>query len=269
MERVPADQQTPVTVSDVVAALRALQLPASAIVLVHASLSRIGWVAGGAQAIIEGLEQAIGSRGTLVMPAHSAHLTEPSRWRAPPVPEAWWPAIRNEMPPFHPDLTPTRQMGVIAETMRGQAGALRSNHPHGSFAARGPAAAVITAGHPPGCMFGERSPLARLYEHDAWVLLIGVDHGNNTSLHLAESRAGFPGKRYHLEGAPMLVEGRRQWCTFEELAVDDADFARLGEEYAASSGRERRTALGMATLRLVRQRDIVDYAVPWLERHRT
>ena len=37
---------------------------------------------------------------------------------------------------------------------------------------------------------GEQSPLARLYEcnDNGYVLLIGVQHRNNTSLHLAEYR---------------------------------------------------------------------------------
>ena len=61
-----------------------------------------------------------------------------------------------------------------------------------------------------GSMFGERSPLARLYDLDAQALLAGVGHGNNTSIHLGEHRADFPGKRSGTEGAPMLVDGERQ-----------------------------------------------------------
>ena len=268
MERVPPDQAAPVTAVDVVQALRQLQFPANEILLVHASLSRIGWVAGGAQAIIEGLQQAVGAQGTVVMPTHSGHLSEPSAWQAPPVPKQWWPVIREQMPAFRADLTPTRQMGAIAETFRGQRDVLRSGHPQGSFAARGPAAAAITAGHSLGCIFGEQSPLARLYDHAAWVLLMGVDHANNTSLHLAEYRARFPGKRFQTEGAPVLIDGERHWRTCQELALDDSDFAALGEDYATDTGRERRAKLGTATLRLVRQPDVVDYAVGWIERTR-
>ena len=268
METIPTDQPLPITASDVVAALRELQLSPDEVVVVHSSLSRIGWVAGGAQAIVEGLQEAIGTNGTLVMPTHSAHLTEPSRWRAPPVPESWWPVIRAAMPAFRADLTPTRQMGAIPETFRHQRDVLRSNHPHTSFAARGPLAHTITKEHPLGCMFGERSPLARLYELNAWVLLLGVNHGNNTSLHLAESRARFPAKQFHIEGAPVLVNGQRQWVTFEDMMTDDDDFGALGEDFARDTGAERRVQLGNATLRLVQQREIVDYGVRWLEQHR-
>jgi len=38
----------------------------------------------------------------------------------------------------------------------------------------------------------ENSPLARVYDRDGDVLLLGVGHDSNTSLHLAEHRADFP-----------------------------------------------------------------------------
>ena len=42
---------------------------------------------------------------------------------------AWWETIRQEMPAFMPDLTVTREMGIVAETFRKQNGVLRSDHP--------------------------------------------------------------------------------------------------------------------------------------------
>jgi aminoglycoside 3-N-acetyltransferase len=56
--------------------------------------------------------------------------------------------------------------------------------------------------------------LSRLYDLDGSVLLLGVDHDNNTSLHLAEYRADWPGKAYVTSGAAMLVDGERQWVSF-------------------------------------------------------
>ena len=86
-------------------------------------------------AVIVALQKALGSDGTLVMPAHSPDLTEPSGWESPPVPESWWPVIRENMPAYDPELTPTRSMGIIAETFRKQRGVLRSAHPQVSFCA--------------------------------------------------------------------------------------------------------------------------------------
>ena len=63
-----------------------------------------------------------------------------------------------------------------------------------SHAALGPLAAQIVAEHPLQSLFGEQTPIGKLYQLDGHVLLLGVDHGNNTVLHLAEERAQFSGK---------------------------------------------------------------------------
>ena len=264
-----ADGREPVTPSRLAVELFALGLARGAVVIVHTSLSKIGWVVGGAQAMIEALLEVLGETGTLVMPAHSAHLTDPARWEAPPVPEAWWDTIRAEMPAYDPARTPTRAMGVVAETFRTYPGVRRSAHPHVSFAALGPAAETVVGEHPLGSMFGERSPLARLYDLDAEVLLAGVGHANNTALHLGEYRADFPGKLMGEEGAPMLVDGRRQWVRFADTLPNDEDFADLGKDFARETGRERRGPLGWGEARLMHVRAVVDYAERWIATHRS
>ena len=105
--------------------------------IVHSSLSSIGWVCGGAQSVIMALEEVLQEDGTLVMPSHSCNLSDPSHWGFPPVPESWWNTIKDEMSAFDKDLTPTCAMGVIAETFRKQNGVVRSSHPSCSFAAWG------------------------------------------------------------------------------------------------------------------------------------
>ena len=139
--------EVPATVESLQADLRALGVKPGMVVLVHSSLSAMGWVCGGSVAVIAALQKALGSSGTLVMPAHSPGLTEPSGWESPPVPESWWPVIREHMPAYDPELTPTRSMGIIAETFRKQKGVLRSAHPQVSFCACGPQASRITNNH--------------------------------------------------------------------------------------------------------------------------
>jgi aminoglycoside 3-N-acetyltransferase len=198
------------------------------------------------------------------MPTHSSQFTDPTNWVTPPVPEGWWDQIREAIPAYDPDLTPTRSMGVVAETFRRTPGAIRSAHPHGSFAARGPQAAMITSIHDLDCIFGERSPLKTLYDLDALILLLGVDHGNNTCLHLAEYRCDFRGKTWHIEGAPINRNGEQVWASFEELKVNDEDFPTIGEAFANSSHREFKGRVGWGEARLVRCREIVDFAVDWM-----
>lgn len=258
------------TTADTLAAdLRALGLQPGATVLLHSSLSALGWVCGGPVALLLALEQALGPHGTLVTPAFSTGLSEPSLWRNPPVPPAWWDGIRASMPAYDPAVTPTRGMGALVECFRTWPGTRRSAHPQLSFAARGPQAETILAGHALDHPLGERSPLARIYERDGWVLLLGVGHGNNTSLHLAEERADYPGKRTLRQGAPLTQDGRRRWATFDMTDPHDGDFAELGADFAAQTGLERAGPVGAGRALLMPQRALVDFGVAWLPAHRS
>ncbi len=259
----------PATVASLIHDLDTVGVRAGMVLIVHSSLSRLGWVAGAEQAAVLALLQAVGPAGTLVMPTHSTHMTDPANWQHPPVPEHWWPVIREQTPAFDPALTPTRQMGAIVECFRHRPGVLRSYHPVLSFAAYGPAAEQITAHHSLAYGAGEHSPLARVYDLDGHVLLLGVDHANNTSLHLAEYRASFPGKRWITQASPLLVDGQRQWVEYPDLDGDSSYFAQLGEDFTAMTGQERRGQVGSGTARLMPQRAVVDYAVKWMEQHRT
>lgn len=257
----------PATIPSLVADLAALGVAPGMVLLVHSSLSALGWVCGGAQAVILALQEALGPDGTLVLPTHSGDLTDPAGWQNPPVPRAWWATIRATMPAFDPHLTPTRQMGAIPETFRKATGVRRSPHPHVSFAAWGARAAIVAA-HPLPDSMGDTSPLGRIYDLDGSVLLLGVGHANNTSLHLAESRAAFPGKRTRTAGAPVLVAGQRRWVEFPDLDWDADDFPALGADFARDTGLQREGRVGAGTALLMPQRALVDYGVRWLERHR-
>lgn len=266
-ERAIAGHGQPVTRGEITAGLRDLGVEPGMVLLVHSSLSSLGWVPGGAHAVVLALVEAVGPQGTLVMPTHSTHLTDPSIWVNPPVPENWWPVIRETSPAFDVNLTPTRQMGAIVECFRHLPGVIRSPHPHHSFAATGPRAQDIIGVHALADSLGEGSPLAQVYDADGAVLLLGVGHGNNTSLHLGEYRSDYPGKRWTKNGARVLVEGEERWVEFDELDVDSGDFEQLGAGFA-TTGKERIGRVGAAEARLMRQRDLVDYAVGWFASNR-
>ena len=262
--------ETLATVESLQVDFEALGIEKGMVLLVHSSLSAMGWVCGGAVAVIIALQEVLGETGTLVMPTHSTDLSDPRQWKNPPVPEAWWQTIRETMPAYDPDLTPTRSMGKIAETFRKQKGVIRSAHPQSSFCARGPQASSIINNQSLAYGMGENSPIARIYDLQGSVLLLGVGHSSNTSIHLAEYRADFPTKRIVQESAPITHAGSRIWTTFEDIDVDDSDFDHLGEDFSRSDAGKvvRQGKVGIADSLLIPQRAIVDFAVDWLEKNR-
>ena len=268
-EELVARTPSPASVSTLLEDLRALGIRVGETVIIHSSLSAIGWVAGREHAVVLALQQVLGDEGTLVMPSHSSSLSDPAEWTNPPVPQTWFEAIRHETPAYDPDMTPTRGMGAIVNCFRSQRDALRSNHPSDSFVARGPAAARIVANHALASSLGEQSPLARLYDLDASILLLGVAYESNTSFHLAEYRANWPSKRFVAGGAPILVDGQRRWQRYEDLDLKSEDFVTIGADYERETDAVVTGRVGLATCRLMSQRSAVDYAVRWMGAHRT
>lgn len=257
------------TKADITKHLKRIGLKAGDTVLVHSSLSKIGWVVGGSQAVIEALLAVLGDKGTLMLPTHTPDWSEPAHWKNPPVAKELWSVIRQNMPAYDPNLTPTQKMGTIPETFRCWKDVIRSAHPIVSFAALGPNAKMLTAQHQLGSGFGENSPLARLYTVAGKVLLIGVTHANNTSLHLAEYRADFPDKTVHEEGSALNINGVSTWKSFKEQVWHDDDFADLGQAFETDN-QEFYTVnnVGDAPSRLMEQQAIVDYAVIWMSKNR-
>lgn len=237
------------------------------VLLVHSSLSKLGWTVGGPVSVIDALIGIIGEEGTLIMPSFSSGNTDPVEWQNPPVPKEWCSIIRESMPAFHVDKTPTRAMGTIAETFRKYPNVIRSSHPVSSFSVWGRYAENITKNHKLECDLGEESPLARIYELDGKVLLLGVTHSSNTSIHLAEYRGEYKEKHYNPNGSSMIVNGTRQWVQWKELNLITDDFEELGKEFEAQKGVISKK-VGIADARLFSQRDLVDFAVEWIRKNR-
>ncbi|QNS06928.1 aminoglycoside N(3)-acetyltransferase [Streptomyces xanthii] len=251
-----------VTRGSLAADLRALGVEPGEILLVHTSLSRLGWVNGGAVTVVRALLDALGPAGTLAVPTQSGDLTDPSIWSNPAVPANWWPTIRATMPAYDPLTTPTLGVGVVPETVRTWPGALRSAHPQTSFAALGARAAEIVEGHAPDCRLGDRSPLARLEERGARVLLLGAGYDACTSFHLAEYR--LPSPATEDAGRP----GPAGWEHVTEVTISSERFDELGAAFEQDSPLVTRGRVGAADARLFPVDDAVAYATKWLAQNR-
>ena len=209
----------------------------------HTAFSRVAPVEGGPRGLIEALRAALGPAGTLVMPSMSD----------------------DDDHPFDPRETPCLGMGVVAETFWRMPGVLRSDSPH-AFAAIGPRAAEISTPHPVDVPHGLDSPVGRVYELDGQVLLLGVGHDADTTIHLAENLAGVRYRQqYH---ATVLRGGQPVRCEYGEVDHCCENFALL-DQWLEAEDLQRRGAVGHAEARLSSSRDIVAAALARLRENET
>lgn len=250
-------------------ALRSLGVIPGRTLLVHASLRQIGWVSGGADDVVAALRQVLGRDATLVVPTSTADNSDTTRVyqaRTAGMTADEIKRYRDGMQPFTLE-RPSVGMGRIAECVRTAPGAVRSEHPQTSFAALGPQAEMLMTGHRLDCHLGESSPLARLYEAEAWVLLMGVGYDACTCFHLAEYRYT-PSPPRQDYGCVIDEEGQRQWWRYEDVVLDDRDFAVLGAAFD-QTGHVIRGHVGQAQCLLTPITAAVDFATEWLQEHRT
>ena len=252
---------------DIITAFRELGVEKGQSIEVHTSLSSLGFVCGGPQVVIEALLESVGEEGTIMMPTQTWKNLDPItgvHWEEP---EEWWQTIRDNWPAYDKNITPTNTMGAVAEMFRQWPGAMRSDHPARSVAAWGKHAEYLTSNHDISNIFGEGSPLGKLYELDGYVMLIGTGYDKNTSIHLADVRAEYPGKHNCIEHSAVMENGERVWKAYETLFVDGEDFEEIGEAFEKVCPVKKIT-LGNGMIRLMKQRDIVDFAVKWIEKNR-
>lgn len=161
--------------------LMGLKVPSGSIVLVHTSLKALGFVEGGAAAVVDALIDAFvkENNGTVMLPAFSIDGTMYSSLKSGRVFDV---------------KTTTSNLGAIPETFRQCASARRSVHPTHSFAAVGPDAEwLVKDHHLCGSSFGRGSPMARMMERDGYILGMGTNLGTVTFYHcLEEIEETFP-----------------------------------------------------------------------------
>jgi len=213
------------------------------VLLVHTAFSKARSVEGGPLGLIEALRMALGPDGTLAMPS----MTD------------------DDDQIFNPKMTPCIGMGIVADTFWRLPGVLRSDNP-GAFAATGPHAARITAPHPIDPPHGLDSPVGRIYELDGHVLLLGVGHDSNTTIHLAENLAGV---RYRRKKHATIVEdGEPKRFDYREIDHCCENF-NLVDGWLDEKRLQRKGKIGHAETRLARAQDIVTVVLTELRQNET
>lgn len=137
------------------------------IILMHSSLSSLGYVEGGADTVIDTLLTVL-NEGTLMIPALS------------------YATVNAENPVFSVSGTPSC-VGAISETFRVRAGVIRSLHPTHSVCGFGKYAEEILSQHRNSATpAGNKSPFALLPQYGGKILMLGCGLRPNTSMHAVE-----------------------------------------------------------------------------------
>lgn len=215
--------------------LRALGVRPGGVLVVHTSFRAVGPVEGGPLGLIAALREALGPAGTLVMPT-----------------------MTDGESPFDPATTPTVGMGITAELFWRQPGVVRSGHPGGSFAAAGPHAPEICAPQPLSPPHGPDSPVGRAHALGGQVLLLGVGHSEDTTLHLAEALAPVPYAVSH--PCVVVVDGQARTIDIPETDHCCAGFRQV-DAWLRARGLQREGTVGRAEARLADAADLVTTVV--------
>jgi len=270
----PADPAPPVGRSGLVGDLRRLGVRAGEVLMVHASMSALGWVVGGSETVVRALLEALGPDGTLMAYAswedHYYHVAELGAGERQA-------AYLAEPPVF--DLATAeaaRHHGRIPERVRTWPGARRSSHPEANVVAVGARADWLTATHSDEDAYGRATPFARLVEAHGRVVLLGAPLDTITLLHHAEAIANVPDKRrvsFRVSVADRDHVEERQFTDidtstgafpYEQLSLDEDAFAVIAKA-ALAVGIGVRGRIGAAESHLFPARELTAFAVSWME----
>ena len=247
--------------------------------MLHASVKRIGRIAGGPQIILDALFEVLTPEGTLMMlvgwednPYNIFGVSfgeDIDKW-----PENKRRAFYDTCPGFDPEYSRSdvREMGVLTEYLRTYPGSIRSRHPLG-YAAVGKRARYLLKDQQWQYREGTGSPLEKLCNAGGKVLLLGAPAGTVTLIHSAENHADIPNKKTVRYKMPILQNGDRVWKDFEEydfingiVPWPEDYFKSIVDEYI-EKGNGVQGHVGMAECHLFDARDLNSFGVNWMERN--
>jgi aminoglycoside 3-N-acetyltransferase len=272
------ENRSPITRSDLIRELKAIGVEPGQVLMLHASLSSLGNVIGGADSIVLALQQVLGEDGTVIALAS---------WdNCPPDDDNGWSeevreAYLRDPPAFDPLVSAcARYVGRLPERLRTWPDAIRSDHPEASFVALGSSARWLTDDQPTDHPYGVASPLAKVLEANGSILMLGAPLETITMLHHAEELADIPDKRSVDYSAPVKTPWGIEWQEIHDIdtstgafpyesVVGDRDSFEVIAEEALAAGIGHQHRIGESRSVLFPAEELVGFAVAWLEAHFT
>lgn len=258
--------------------LKALGVKAGDLVMVHASLRKLGLARsqfgeGGADLLLDALDAAVGPDGTLLMVLGSHYDMDwvnegPVALRAD--------RLAGSTPFVQEGAAAMTDVGWLAEAFRRRPGTMVSANPSGRFGARGAGAAELVADQPWDDYYGPRSPLAKLCSGGGRVLRLGANPDTVTALHYAEYLTDLPDKRRtrwdYLMPGPQGAHHVWVECLDDSAGIADWDgedyFTAILKAYLAMD-RHHAGRIGAAPSELIDAADLIAFGARWMERNLT
>jgi aminoglycoside 3-N-acetyltransferase len=223
--------------TDIMHDLQRLGVYTGDILLVHSSLSSLGHVDGGADTVIDALLETLGPDGTLLMPSFQGGREY---------------NLLKQGCTFDVRTSPC-ELGIIPEIFRQRPGVFRSINPTHCTAGIGKHAEKILDGHQfCNVSVGRNSPYDRLQQTNGKILLLGVTHKSNTTLHFVENTGGAPSLSRELFDAVAIDADGKSWTVpmHPHLMGLKKNYERAENELLAADIQHNGN-VGAATARLI------------------
>lgn len=248
---------------DIVAALRRAGVDRGDLIMLHSGLSGFGHIEGGADTVIHAFMEAIGPRGTLLLPAFTPSFIYFNG-----------SCVKSKQArPYDPECAKDIWVGTIPQTFLKYKGVFRSIHPTHSVIGRGPLAKTCLQEHeetdPPTC---RRSPFGKLLDYHGKMVWFGADLDSTTFFHFLEDEMNMP----YLAEAVCRVkrpDGSIRTVLIPKHLPGHRDFYRTpGEktkmyQWLLKNGLKiRKTKLGLGEIRLIDAAQMYDLGLKALRK---
>jgi len=223
-----------VTKDDILHGLRSLGVRPGDSFVMHSSLSSLGRVDGGPDAVIDAALESVAPGGTVLMPVMTFEGAFDVRHTS-------------------------SKTGLVTETFRRRPNAIRSLNATHSIAGIGPDAQRLLDGHRDDLPFGPNgpgAPLGKLADMGGSIILLGVTHVSNTTIHIVHYLAGLPMREEWREIEVTDAGGRKKTVRVRHPGCSDG-FDKL-EPYFIEKGIQRTGHIGNAEVRIMKGRECIE-----------